>query len=158
MPERPRTSFANRDERACRLCDVPSLAGNAALASFGMYPAAGRNPRLVRRSNPACCWWDTRPSSSRLIIRGDGHYGRPEVKAWCEANGIDYIFGLAGNAVVDRLVEPVADDVRVRRAEAEAPVARRYCETRYGAKSWRCERRVAARIEATTQGLDIRYA
>ena len=32
-----------------------------------------------------------------------------------------------------------------------------YCETRYGAKSWRCERRVAARIEATTQGLDIRY-
>jgi Transposase DDE domain group 1 len=94
---------------------------------------------------------------TRLTIRGDGHYGRPEVMAWCEANRIDYIFGLAGNPVVDRLVEPVADDVRVRRAEAEAPIVRRYCETRYGARSWRCERRVAARIEATTQGLDIRY-
>jgi hypothetical protein len=34
---------------------------------------------------------------------------------------------------------------------------RRYSETRYGAKSWRCVRRVAARIEATTLGLDIRY-
>jgi len=34
---------------------------------------------------------------------------------------------------------------------------RRYTETRYGAKSWGCERRVAARIEATAQGLDIRY-
>ena len=34
---------------------------------------------------------------------------------------------------------------------------RRYTETRYGAKSWQCERRVAARIEASTQGLDIRY-
>ena len=34
---------------------------------------------------------------------------------------------------------------------------RRYTETRYCAKSWGCERRVAARIEASTQGLDIRY-
>ena len=34
---------------------------------------------------------------------------------------------------------------------------RRYTETRYGAKSWGCERRVVARIEASTQGLDIRY-
>ena len=40
---------------------------------------------------------------------------------------------------------------------AQAPVVRRYCEVRYGARSWHCERRVAARIEATTQGLDIRY-
>ena len=77
--------------------------------------------------------------------------------AWCEANGVDYILGLAGNAILDRLVEPAADDVRVRRAEAQAPALRRYSETRYGAKSWRCERRVAARIEATTKGLDIRY-
>ena len=30
-------------------------------------------------------------------------------------------------------------------------------ETRYGAKSWSGPRRVAARIEATRQGLDIRY-
>jgi hypothetical protein len=45
----------------------------------------------------------------------------------------------------------------VRRAEAEAEIVRRYAETRYGGKSWGCERRVAARIEATAQGLDIRY-
>ncbi len=106
--------------------------------------------RLVRciRSH----WPDT-----RLTIRGDGHYGRPEVMAWCESSGVDYIFGLPGNAVLDRLVEAAADDVRVRRAEAEAPVVRRYSETRYGARSWHRERRVAARIEASTMGLDIRY-
>jgi hypothetical protein len=95
--------------------------------------------------------------ATRITIRGDGHYGRAEVMAWCEANAVDYVLGLPGNSALDRLVEPAADDVRVRRAEAQAPVLRRYTETRYGAKSWRCERRVAARIEATTKGLDIRY-
>lgn len=87
--------------------------------------------------------------------------GRPEVMAWCETNAVDYIFGLPGNAVLSRLVEAAADDVRVRRAEAEAAAndarVRRDTETSYGAKSWGCERRVAARIEASTQGLDIRF-
>ena len=82
----------------------------------------GHLRRMVRRIRSH--WPNT-----RLTIRGDGHYGRPEVMAWCEANGLDYIFGLPGNAVLDRLVEPVADDVRVRRAQAQAPVVRRYCET-----------------------------
>jgi len=106
--------------------------------------------RLVRRIRSH--WPDT-----RLTIRGDGHYGRPEVMAWCEANDVDDILGLPGNAVLDRLVEAAADDVRVRRAEGEAPVVRRYSETCYGARSWHRERRVAARIEASTMGLDIRY-
>jgi hypothetical protein len=106
--------------------------------------------RLVRRIRGH---WPT----TQLTIRGDGHYGRHEVMTWCEGNSLDYILGLPGNAVLDRLVEVAADDARVRRAEGEAPIVRRYSETRYGAKSWRCVRRVAARIEATTLGLDIRY-
>jgi hypothetical protein len=110
----------------------------------------GHLRRLVRRIRSH--WPET-----RLTVRGDGHYGRPEVMAWCEANGVDYIFGLPGNAVLDRLVEPVADAVQVRRAQAQTPVVRRHTETRYGAKSWRRTRRVAARIEATLRGLDIRY-
>jgi Transposase DDE domain group 1 len=94
---------------------------------------------------------------THITIRGDSHYCRPEVMEWCDENGIDFVFGLAGNDVLRRLVEPIADDVRVRRAEANATAIRRYTETRYGAKSWHVDRRVAARIEATTQGLDIRY-
>jgi hypothetical protein len=35
---------------------------------------------------------------------------------WCENYGIDYIFGLSGNVVLDRLVDAAADDIRVRRA------------------------------------------
>jgi hypothetical protein len=106
--------------------------------------------RLVRRLRNH---WPT----TRLTIRGDGHYGRPEVMAWCEANDVDYVFGLPGNAVLARLVELAADDVRVRHAEGEAAVVQSYTQTCYGAKSWARERRVAARIEATDKGLDIRY-
>jgi hypothetical protein len=94
---------------------------------------------------------------THITIRGDSHYARPEVMDFCDANGIDYVFGLSGNDVLRRLVEPIADDVRVRRAEASAAAIRRYTETRYGAKSWHIDRRVVARIEATAQGLDIRY-
>ncbi len=94
---------------------------------------------------------------THITIRGDSHYGRPEVMEWCDENGIDFVFGLAGNDVLRRLVEPIADDARVRRAEANAAAIRRYTETRYGAKSWHVDRRIAARIEATAQGLDIRY-
>jgi hypothetical protein len=61
--------------------------------------------RLVRRIRSH---WP----ATRLTIRGDGHYGRPEVMAWCEANDVGFIFGLPGNAVLSRLVEITADDVR----------------------------------------------
>ncbi len=110
----------------------------------------GHVRRLVRRIRTH--WPDT-----RLTIRGDGHYARPELMAWCEDNAVDYILGLPGNAVLSRLVEAEADDVRVRRAEAQAPSLRRYAQAFYGARSWKCQRRVAARIEASTQGLDIRF-
>jgi hypothetical protein len=110
----------------------------------------GHIRRIVRRIR--IHWPNT-----RITIRGDSHYGRHEAMTWCEANGVDYIFGFGGNEVLDRLVEPAADDVRVRFAEGDMPSVRRYAETRYGAKSWKCNRRVAARIEATSNGLDIRY-
>src|SRR5262249_47418526 len=54
--------------------------------------------------------------NTHITIRGDGHYGREEAMTWCENYGIDYIFGLTGNVVLDRLVEAAADDIRVRRA------------------------------------------
>ena len=110
----------------------------------------GHLRRLMRRIRAR--WPDT-----RILVRGDSHYGRVEVMAWCEDNAIDYAFGLAGNRVLKRLVDASADDIRTRRALEQKPVLRGYVETRYEAKSWRAQRRVAARIEATTMGLDIRF-
>jgi hypothetical protein len=95
--------------------------------------------------------------TTHLTIRGDGHYGRPEVMAWCEDQGIDYVFGLPGNDLLRAKVEAAADDIRTRRAEEQAVVRRGYTETTYAARSWNKQRRAVARIEATTMGLDIRF-
>ena len=73
--------------------------------------------------------------------------------AWCEDNGIDFIFGLPGNAVLADAVEETADDIRTRRAVDHKPCLRGFAETRYQAQSWNKQRRACARIEATTQGL-----
>jgi hypothetical protein len=110
----------------------------------------GHLRRLVRRLRKH--WPGT-----RITIRGDGHYGRPEVMEWCDENGIDFIFGLPGNAVLDRLVEETADDIRTRRALDQKPCLRGFAETSYQAKSWNTDRRACARIEATTKGRDIRF-
>jgi hypothetical protein len=106
-----------------------------------------RRVRRIRRHWP----------QTRITIRGDGHYGRPEIMEWCDKNGVDFIFGLPGNAVLDRLVDATADDIRTRRALDQKPCLRGFAETSYRAKSWKTDRRACARIEATTKGLDIRF-
>ena len=95
--------------------------------------------------------------STHLTIRGDGHYGRPELMDFCEKHGLDYLFGVTGAPALHAAVEHAADPIRVERAETGSVAVRGFAETRYGAKSWKCERRVVARIEATALGLDIRY-
>jgi hypothetical protein len=79
---------------------------------------------------------------THITIRGDSHYARPEVMDPCDARS-------AGNDVLRRLVEPITDDVRARRAEAAAAI-RCYPETRYGAKSWHVDRRVLQRVDDDT--------
>ena len=85
--------------------------------------------RLIAR---ICKHWP----NTRITIRGDAHYGRPEVMKWCDENNINYIFGLPGNVVLDRLVEAAADDIRARRAEGQLTLLRGFAETQYAANSW----------------------
>jgi hypothetical protein len=77
---------------------------------MGSVPVV-RKPQFVRGALHA----DTRESAApcaKRNFRGDGHYGREEAMTWCENYGIDYIFGLSGNVVLDRLVDAAADDIR----------------------------------------------
>jgi Transposase DDE domain group 1 len=97
-------------------------------------------------------WPDT-----QITFRGDSHYGRKEAMAWCEQNGVRYIFGLAPNKVLAEQIFPRLDECCVRRAIGHLDKVRDFTTTRYAAKSWSRLRRVVARIEATRKGADVRY-
>ena len=100
----------------------------------------------------------TRWPAVEIIIRGDSHYGRPEGMAWCERNRIGYIFGLAGNPVLNRMVQgDITRTLMDRDAHPELDKVRRHGAFRYGAASWKVERRVIARVEVSPQGIDTRF-
>jgi hypothetical protein len=93
-----------------------------------------------------------------ILVRGDSHYGRHEAMEWCESQGVDYVFGFGGgNSVLNAMICEQADALCVERATSGAEKLRRFARLRYGAKSWKRERRLVARIEATPKGLDVRY-
>jgi Transposase DDE domain group 1 len=92
-----------------------------------------------------------------ILVRGDSHYGRAEAMEWCEEQGVDYIFGFGGNAVLQAMTQAAADALCVERALSAAEKLRTFAALSYGAKGWNRKRRIAARLEATRKGLDIRY-
>src|ERR687897_486699 len=44
----------------------------------------------------------------KILLRADSGFARDELMAWCEASGVDYVFGLARN---ERLVGAIAHDL-----------------------------------------------
>ena len=109
--------------------------------------------------------------NTRIVWRGDGHYGRVEAMEWIEENGdSDYIFGLPGNPVLDKQVAAVADNLIIHHAKSSQDKVRTYTSFRYQASTWTRPRKVVARLECslqpdlggtTTNGMrqevDIRY-
>src|SRR5258705_12067007 len=88
---------------------------------------------------------------TRIVWRGDGHYGRVEAMEWIENDGDDYIFGLAGNAVLDAMVAKTADNLRFHHAKSRQPKLRTYASFTYQAGSWKRPRKVVARLECSLQ-------
>ena len=70
-----------------------------------------------------------------IMVRGDGHYGTPEVLELLEDKGCGYIFGLPGNARLSKIGQPWCEDVAVRRAFSDKNKLRRFFQVSYRAKS-----------------------
>lgn len=93
----------------------------------------------------------------RVLLRADSGFCREEIMAWCEANKVDYVFGLARN---ERLQNEIAADVEIARAKAEriGKPARRFRDFRWSTrKSWSRERRVIAKAEWTNGKANPRF-
>jgi Transposase DDE domain group 1 len=92
-----------------------------------------------------------------VLLRADSGFARDELMAWCEANRVDYVFGLARN---ERLVGAIADDL----AEAETlslatdGPARRFADFPWSTlDSWSRHRRVVAKAEHLPKGANPRF-
>lgn len=92
-----------------------------------------------------------------IMVRGDGHYGTPEVMDLLENTRCSYILGLPVNARLKEIAQPWCEDAATRRATMGKSKTRRFFETTYAAKSWTRKRRVIARLEATSLGSDVRF-
>ena len=80
-------------------------------------------------------------------LRADSGFAREELMAWCEANGVDYLFGLARN---ERLAAQVADALAGAEGdsrESGAPARRFAAFMRSTRDSWSRERRVVGKAE-----------
>jgi hypothetical protein len=104
---------------------------------------------LVKRLRAA---WPT----VRLIVRGDSGFCRRRILAWCERNDVHYVLGLAKNSRLNAMTETHRQ--RLARQFAQSQVKQReFSEFRYGARTWKCERRVIARLEHMDKGDNPRY-
>src|SRR6266436_1222558 len=92
--------------------------------------------------------------NTRIVWRGDSHYGRVEAMEWAEDDGADYIFGLAGNAALDAFVAEAADNLRFHHAMSSKAKLRTFACFTYQAGSWKCPRKVVARLECSLQPVD----
>ena len=106
-------------------------------------------------------------STTRLVWRGDSHYGRVEAMEWCEANDCGYIFGLAGNTALAAHVARAAAELCLSHLIGAEPKLRTWVTFEHQASSWQRPRTVVARLEASMQPipgedgmrqeLDVRY-
>jgi Transposase DDE domain group 1 len=93
----------------------------------------------------------------KILLRADAGFARDEFMAWCEANGVDYVFGLARN---ERLVGAIADDLAAAELEslAQGRSARRFTDFAWRTlESWSRTRRVVAKAEHLPKGPNPRF-
>src|ERR1700704_3605667 len=85
----------------------------------------------------------------RILVRADSGFARDELMAWCEANGVHFLFGLAQN---DRLNAEIKSELAQAEAKSRrtGKPARYFKEFRWQTRrSWSRERRVLAKAEFT---------
>jgi hypothetical protein len=93
----------------------------------------------------------------RILLRADSGFARDELMAWCEANGVDFLFGVAKT---DRLIAKIATELTAAEAKSHrtGKPARYFKDLRWRTRhSWSCKRGVVAKAEFTSGGANPRF-
>ena len=110
-------------------------------ASFGSLQEIRRIVTQIRTAWPGV----------KIILRGDSGFCRNELMSWCEKNGVDFVFGLARNKKLRKIIGAEMHEATELWNQTGNP-ARVFSEFEYKTKKtkkggWDRERRVAAKAE-----------
>jgi hypothetical protein len=116
-------------------------------ASAGSIEEIGRLVTRIRQRWPQV----------RILLRADSGFARQALMAWCENNGVDFLFGLAQNP---RLNTEIKAELAVAQEQSQrtGQPARRFKDFTWRTrKSWSRERRVVAKAEWTGGDANPRF-
>ena len=116
-------------------------------AAEGATEEVARIVAQIRRSWPKV----------RILVRADSGFARDDLMAWCEANGVHFLFGLAKN---ERLVAKIASELDWAEAKSRrtGKPARLFKEFGWRTvRSWSRKRRVVAKAEFTKGEANPRF-
>src|ERR1700751_3627156 len=125
----------------------------AKLRRSNIDAAAGALQEIIRIVGQIRARWPR----VRILLRGDSGFCREALMAYCEANRVDYVFGLARN---ERLQAEIEAEMANARDEAErrGKPARRFKDFRWSTlDSWSRMRRVICKAEWTRGEANPRF-
>jgi hypothetical protein len=116
-------------------------------ASAGSVKQLQRIVAQVRRAWPEV----------KITIRADSGFCRDPIMSWCEANGVDYVLGLAQNPRLKAMIATEQEQA-LQEYERTEEAARVFTDLRYRTlESWSRERRVVAKAEHLAKGANPRF-
>jgi hypothetical protein len=110
-------------------------------AAFGSLPEIQRMVAQIRAAWP----------ETKIVLRGDSGFCRNQLMSWCENNAVDFVFGLARNQRLRKIIGAQMHAATQQWNQTGQP-ARVFSEFGYQAKKtkkggWDRERRVVAKAE-----------
>src|SRR5689334_14082284 len=94
---------------------------------------------------------------ARILLRGDSGFAREALMAWCEANRVDYVFGLARNDRLEEAIKPELLAASVESLRTGRP-ARCFKDLTWSTlDSWSRQRRVVGKAEVTGGEANARF-
>jgi hypothetical protein len=110
-------------------------------AAFGSLPEIRRIVAQIRTAWPEV----------KIIVRGDSGFCRNELMSWCEDNQVEFVFGLARNQRLRKIIGAQMHEATQRWKQTGKP-ARVFSEFSYQTKKtkrggWERQRRVTAKAE-----------
>ena len=91
-----------------------------------------------------------------IAIRADGDFAKPALLDYAEYAGCSYAIGMPRNPKLEAHIEHLRERAKKRWEQTGEPV-RLYTSLFYKARSWGQPRRIAAKVEYTALGVNVRF-